>query len=127
MQILNDEERGQQLQVKRAADGQPKGENLVTGEMIEDVVSEASDQVDLTANANLLWQSGSGAAHGQMWPNFNTDAMRLAGPTDSGPLSPFVVKSSLGTFSSHYSAAFEAAERGWQLLDQRGVAWASDG
>lgn len=31
LQILNDEERGEQLQVKRTADGQPKGENLVTG------------------------------------------------------------------------------------------------
>lgn len=127
LQISKDEERGEQLEVKRSADGQPKGKKLMTGEMIEDAIGEGFGQVDLTANANLLWQSGSGAAHGQIWPNFNTDAMRLAGPTDSGgPLTPFVVKSSLATFSSHYSAAFQAAERGWQLLDQRGVVWASD-
>lgn len=118
-QISRDEQRRDQLQGKRTADGQPKKRKLLTGAMIEQAVGDAFCRDTLTRNAILSWQSGSGAAHGQVWPNFNTSAMKLTGPSGNA-LTAFAVGGKLSTFSNHYCAAFETAKRGWELLDQRG-------
>jgi hypothetical protein len=119
-QVSKDEQRREQLQVKRTADGQTKKDKLFTGAMIEDAVSEAFSRDSLTKNAILSWQSGSGAAHGQVWPNFNTSAMKLSGPSGN-TLTSFAVGGKLSTFSNHYCAAFETAKRGWELLERRGA------
>lgn len=124
--VSKDEVRLAQLQAKRTADGQSKKDILRTGEMIEQAVTEAFGRDTLTTNANLSWQSGSGAAHGQVWPHFNTPSMRLSGLEGNGTLAAFAVRTTPRTFANHYSAAFETAERGWELLDKRGIPWASE-
>lgn len=120
-QIAKDEQRQEQLEVKRTADGQTKKRKLLTGMMIDEAVSAAFSRNDLTSNANLSWQSGSGAAHGQVWPHFNTTAMQVSGASGN-VLTAFKVGGKLAAFSNHYCAAFETAKRGWELLDQRGTA-----
>lgn len=127
LQIAWDVQRREQLQLKRTADGQTRKMKLVTGVMIEEAVSEAFGRERLTINAKLSWQSGSGAAHGQVWPHFNTPSMRLSGVSGGGGLTAFTVKPQLTTFSNHYCGAFETAERGWELLDRRGIAWVPEG
>ena len=60
-----------ELQAKRAADGQ-KQVDLDTTDMIRSAATEAFGSDDLTKNAVLAWRAGSGTAHGLMWPLFET-------------------------------------------------------
>ena len=108
-----------ELQAKRAADGQ-KQVDLDTTDMIRSAAIEAFGSDDLTKNAVLAWRAGSGTAHGLMWPLFGTPAMQQAGPSGDDGLANFHVAGTLSVIANPYCAAFWLGQRGWSLLHERG-------
>lgn len=109
-----------QLTEKRNADDQHA--KLDTTEMIREAAKAAfPKQPELAAQAVLVWRNSSGAAHGLAWPLLGTSGTiqtKLAG--DDG-IGEFQAGGSLDRIVNGYMAAFHFADRGWQLLRQRGV------
>jgi hypothetical protein len=117
-QLNTDKKRLAEIQAKRKADGQKQ--TLKTTHMIEAAAKAAFNRDALTQEALMVWQSGSGAAHGQMWHLYGTPAMRPSSAGDSTGMANFMVGGSLTVISNPFCAAFELAKRGWDFLDRRG-------
>jgi hypothetical protein len=90
-------------------------------DMIREAVGAVFDAA-YAAEAVVLWQSGSGAAHGFVWPMLGTTDTVQSSPADQAGLAEFQVGGSLSRMSNGYFAAFHMADRGWKLLRQRGSA-----
>lgn len=90
-------------------------------DMIREAMDAAFDAAH-AAEAVIVWQSGSGAAHGFVWPLLGTAGTVQSTPTDQPGLAEFQVGGSLRRMSNAYFAAFHAADRGWKLLRRRGSA-----
>lgn len=120
LQLNNDYARLAGIEAKRVADGQK--ETLKATNMIDAATKAVFVNRDsLNQESLLAWQAGSGAAHGQMWPMYNTRAMKQTGPDDGTGIASFKVGGTLSVMANPYCAAFELAKRGWNLLDHRGT------
>ncbi|SEA87377.1 hypothetical protein SAMN04488580_10534 [Mycobacterium sp. 283mftsu] len=118
-QLTHDRVRLADLEAKRLADGQ--NEILNATNMIDSATKAVFvGRETLHQEALLAWQAGSGAAHGQLWPHFNTGAMKQTEAGDGTGMASFTVGGTFSVMASPYLAAFELAKRGWSLLDYRG-------
>lgn len=88
-------------------------------DMIREAVRATFDDAHAD-QAVLVWQSGSGAAHGLVWPLLGTAATTQSSAADEQGIAEFQTGGSLSGISNAYFAAFHLADRGWALLRQRG-------
>jgi hypothetical protein len=112
------DQRMAELHKKRTAASETA--KLNTTRMIEEAAVSAFVEPDIVAQAKLVWQSGSGVAHGLPWPLFGTPGTVQSKEADSNGVAEFQAGGSLGRIGNHYMAAFHLAEHGWRLLGQRG-------
>jgi hypothetical protein len=92
------------------------------------MIREAASVVftpEVSAEASLEWQSGSGAAHGFVWPILNSPDTKQVGSADDTGLAEFHGGASLGRMANGYFAAFHMARAGWSLLNSRNAVRAS--
>jgi hypothetical protein len=111
--------RVEELDQKRNAAGEVL--KLNNTDMIREAVGAVFDAAH-AAEAVVVWQSGSGAAHGFVWPMLGTVDTMQSSPADHAGIAEFQVGGSLSRMSNGYFAAFYMADRGWKLLRQRGKA-----
>lgn len=108
-----------QLHQKRQAAGERS--ELNNTDMIQQAVTAVFDAAH-AAEAVVVWQSGSGAAHGFVWPMLGTADTVQSSAADQDGIAEFQVGGSLSRMSNAYFAAFHTADRGWKLLRRRGTA-----
>ena len=106
-----------ELDQKRDAAGERL--ELSNTDMIREAV-EAVFEAAHGAEAVVVWQSGSGAAHGFVM--LGTAGTVQSSVADQAGIAEFQVGGSLRRMSNAYFAAFHTADRGWKLLRQRGTA-----
>lgn len=112
-----------QLDQKRDAAGERL--ELNNTDMIRQAVDAVFDAAH-AAEAVVVWQSGSGAAHGFVWPMLGTADTVQSSSADQSGIAEFQVRGSLSRMSNAYFAAFHTADRGWKLLRRRGSAEPKD-
>lgn len=105
-----------ELDAKRAALGERT--KLDTTRMISDAAA-AVFAADIAAEADLEWQSGSGAAHGLAWCLLGAPSTVQAGPVDNSGMTEFHASGSIGRIANSYMAAFHLCKHGWSLLKRR--------
>lgn len=109
--------RVEELDQKRDAAGEVM--KLNNTDMIREAVDAVFDAA-LAAEAVVVWQSSSGAAHGFVWPMLGTVDTVQSSPADQAGIAEFQVGGSLSRMSNAYFAAFHMADRGWKLLRELG-------
>lgn len=111
------ETRVKELDQKRDEAGERS--ELNNTEMIREAVRAAFGDM-YAAEAVLVWQSGSGAAHGFVWPLLGTAATVQSSAANEAGIAEFQTGGSLSGMSNAYFAAFHLAGHGWKLLLRRG-------
>lgn len=109
--------RGRELAAKRTADGQTA--KYETTRIVREAALAAFKTKPLADEVVAGWRSGSGAAHGLMFPLLGRSPM-TQGPSDGQGRATFFVGGHFELFSNAYMAAHHLADHGWSLLVRRG-------
>lgn len=91
--------------------------NFDITKMIEQTVTEAFGDSTLTAEAGLIWRSGSGTAHALPWSAIHRPGTAQTSKSDNFGVASFTLGGSYADFANGYMAAFRVADWAWQRLD----------
>ena len=105
------------LAAKRAADGD--GAQYETTRIVREAALAAFKTQAMSDEAVSAWRSGSGAAHGLVYPLLGRSSS-TQGPADGDGVATVIVGGDFELFSNAYMAAFHLAKHGWSLLVRRG-------
>lgn len=106
-----------ELAAKRTADGQKA--KYETTRIIREAALAAFGSQALADEVVAGWRSGSGAAHGLIFPVLGGTSMTI-GPADEHGRATFAIGGDFNLFANEYMAAYRLAEHGWSLLIRRG-------
>lgn len=109
--------RRRELAAKRMADGETA--KYETTRIIREAALVAFGTQPLADEVVAGWRSGSGAAHGLLFPLLGRSPM-AQGPSDGRGRATFTIGGSFELFSNAYMSAFHIARHGWSLLARRG-------
>lgn len=109
--------RQRELAAKRSADGDTA--RYETTRIVREAALAAFKSQELTNEVIASWRSGSGAAHGLVYPLLGRSRV-TQGPPDGDGVAAFTVGGDFELFSNAYMAAYHLADHGWSLLIRRG-------
>ncbi|MCG2803582.1 MAG: hypothetical protein L6311_16030 [Cellulomonas sp.] len=109
--------RQRELARKRAVDGDTA--RYETTKIVREAALAAFKTQLLADEVVAGWRSGSGAAHGLVYPLLGGPRVAHE-PAGGDGLSTFTVGGAFELFSNAYMAAFHLANHGWSLLVRRG-------
>lgn len=113
-----------ELAAKRAEAGE--GMKLENTAVVREAVTAILDS-ELAVNAVLGWRSTSGAAHGYAWEMLGTVGVVQSSADFDDGTAEYLIGTSMRRWSNTYLGAFVTAQRGWELLRQRGHKPVDDG